>query len=163
MENYKILEYNSNMNLDNTDRKILNILQDNARMSNADLAEAINLSPSACLRRVRKMEDSGIISGYALLMDQVAIGKPTSVFVEVTLQDQSEESLESFEKAIKDYSDVMECYLMSGDADYLLRVVAADASDFERIHKLLGKLPKLSRTRSNFVLRTVNNRQKIKV
>jgi len=92
------------MTLDNTNRKILNTLQDNARMSNADLAEAINLSPSACLRRVRQMESDGIISGYALLMDQVAIGKPTSVFVEVTLQDQSEESLESFEEAIKDYS-----------------------------------------------------------
>jgi Lrp/AsnC family leucine-responsive transcriptional regulator len=151
------------MTLDSTDRKILNTLQENARMSNADLAESINLSASACLRRVRKLEKNGIIGGYALLVDQAAIGKPTSVFVEVTLRDQSEGSLESFETAIKQYSDVMECYLMSGDADYLLRVVAADTSDFERVHKLLGKLPKLARTRSSFVLRTVSKRQKIEV
>ena len=81
------------MSLDSTDRKILNTLQENARMSNADLAEAINLSASACLRRVRQLEKNGIIGGYALLVDQAKIGKPTSVFVEVTLHDQSEESL----------------------------------------------------------------------
>ena len=148
------------MTLDLTDRKILNILQTNARTSNADLAERINLSPSACLRRVRQLESSGIIDGYAMLLNQIAIGRPTNVFVEVTLHDQSEDSLATFEAAVAEYPDVMECYLMSGDADYLLRVVAADTTDFERVHKLLGRLPKLAHTRSSFVLRTVSKRTK---
>jgi Lrp/AsnC family transcriptional regulator, leucine-responsive regulatory protein len=146
------------MDVDTTDRKILNILQDNARISNADLAEQINLSPSACLRRVRLLEERGIIDGYATLVNQQAIGRPTSVFVEVSLDDQSEESLKAFEVAVSLLPDVMECHLMSGDADYLLRVVAADTADFERVHKILGQLPKLARTRSSFVLRTISKR-----
>ena len=88
---------------------------------------------------------------------------PTNVFVEVTLHDQSEESLVIFEAAVAEYSDVMECYLMSGDADYLLRVTTADTTDFERVHKLLGQLPKLARTRSSFVLRTVSKRTKFDI
>ena len=151
------------MALNSTDRKILNILQTNARISNAELSEQINLSPSACLRRVRQLEDRGIIDGYVTLVNQIAIGRPTNVFVEVTLHDQSEESLVIFEAAVAEYSDVMECYLMSGDADYLLRVVAADTTDFERVHKLLGQLPKLARTRSSFVLRTVSKRTKFDI
>jgi Lrp/AsnC family transcriptional regulator, leucine-responsive regulatory protein len=146
------------MDVDTTDRRILNILQKNARISNADLAEQINLSPSACLRRVRLLEERGIIDGYATLVNQQAIGRPTSVFVEVSLDDQSEESLKAFEVAVSLLPDVMECHLMSGDADYLLRVVAADTADFERVHKILGKLPKLARTRSSFVLRTISKR-----
>jgi Lrp/AsnC family leucine-responsive transcriptional regulator len=151
------------MPLDNTDCKILNLLQKNARISNVELADQINLSASACLRRVRQLELSGVIDGYSTLVNQAAIGRPTNVFVEVTLKDQSEESLNEFETAVKEYSDIMECYLMSGDADYLLRVIAEDTSDFERVHKLLGQLPKLARTRSSFVLRTVSKRQVIKV
>ena len=151
------------MSLDNINRKILNLLQRNARISNADLADQINLSPSACLRRVRQLEGSGVIDGYSMLINQASIGRPTNVFVEVTLEDQSEESLIAFETAVKEYNDVMECYLMSGDADYLLRVIAADTSDFERVHKLLGRLPKLARTRSSFVLRTVSKRMVIEV
>ena len=146
------------MDVDTTDRKILNILQDNARISNADLAEQISLSPSACLRRVRLLEERGVIDGYATLVNQQAIGRPTSVFVEVSLDDQSEESLKAFEIAVSLLPDVMECHLMSGDADYLLRVVAADTADFERVHKILGQLPKLARTRSSFVLRTISKR-----
>jgi DNA-binding Lrp family transcriptional regulator len=146
------------MVLDDKDRKILNLLQENARVSNADLADQINLSPSACLRRVRLLETNGVIDGYSTIINQASLGRPTNVFVEVTLQDQSEESLSTFETAVKKCSDVMECYLMSGDADYLLRVVAADTSDFERVHKLLGQLPKLARTRSSFVLRSVSKK-----
>jgi Lrp/AsnC family leucine-responsive transcriptional regulator len=148
------------MILDLTDRKILNILQTNARTSNSELAERINLSPSACLRRVRQLENSGVIDSYAMLLNQIAIGRPTNVFVEVSLHDQSEESLALFEAAVAEYPDVMECYLMSGDADYLLRVVASNTANFERVHKLLGRLPKLARTRSSFVLRTVSKRTK---
>ena len=151
------------MTLDNKDRKILSLLQKNARISNADLANQINLSPSACLRRVRLLEAEGVIKGYSTIIDQASIGRPTNVFVEVTLKDQSENSLSTFEAAVKECSDIMECYLMSGDADYLLRVVAADTSDFERVHKLLGQLPKLARTRSSFVLRTVSKEMVIEV
>ena len=86
------------MTLDITDRKILNILQTDARTSNAEVAERINLSPSACLRRVRQLENSGVIDGYVMLLDQIAIGRPTNVFVEVSLHDQSEESLAMFKK-----------------------------------------------------------------
>ena len=146
------------MILDNKDRKILNLLQKNARISNADLADQINLSPSACLRRVRILETEGVIDGYSTIINQASIGRPTNVFVEVTLEDQREDSLSTFEAAVKECSDIMECYLMSGDADYLLRVIVADTSDFERVHKLLGQLPKLARTRSSFVLRTVSKK-----
>jgi len=144
--------------LDTTDRKILNLLQAEGRMTNADLAERIHLSPSACLRRVRRLEDEGVIEGYAMLVDQAAIGRPANVFVEITIDSQSEESLAAFEAAVGECPDVMECYLMSGDADYLLRVVAADTADYERVHKILVRLPGLARTRSSFVLRTVSKK-----
>ena len=143
------------MRLDTTDRKVLNLLQQDGRMTNAELAERINLSASACLRRVRRLEDAGVIVGYAALVDQGAVGRSTSVFVEVTVGSQSEVSLEAFERAVQGCADVMECYLMSGEADYLIRVVAADSTDFERVHKTLTRLPGLARTRSSFVLRTI--------
>lgn len=141
--------------IDATDRKILTLLQLDGRMTNADLAERIHLSPSACLRRVRRLEDEGVIEGYAMLVAQAAIGKPASIFVEITLSGQNEETLESFETAVVKCPDIMECHLMSGDADYLLRVVAADVADYERVHKILASLPGLARARSSFVLRTV--------
>ena len=112
----------SQMDLDKTDRKILALLQADGRMTNADLAQHISLSPSACLRRVQRLEESAVISGYVALVRQEAVGRPTSIFVEVTLKSQSEESLKAFERAVRACPDIMECYLMSGDADYLIRV-----------------------------------------
>jgi len=144
--------------LDTIDRKILNLLQAEGRMTNADLAERIHLSPSACLRRVRRLEDEGVIDGYVMLVDQAAIGRPAIIFVELTLTSQSEETLAAFEAAVGECTDVMECYLMSGDADYLLRVVAENTADYERVHKILARLPGLARTRSSFVLRTVSQK-----
>jgi Lrp/AsnC family leucine-responsive transcriptional regulator len=144
--------------LDAIDRKILNLLQSDGRMTNADLAERIHLSPSACLRRVRRLEDEGVIDGYVMLVAQSAIGKPASIFVEITLSGQNEETLQAFETAVAACPDIMECHLMSGDADYLLRVVAADTADYERVHKILARLPGLARARSSFVLRTVSKR-----
>ena len=141
---------------DAIDKSILNAMQPNGRISNADLAEQINLSPSACLRRVRQLEDAGVIEGYATLVNPAAVGKPSNVFVEVSLSSQSEYSLNSFENAVAECPEVMECYLMAGDSDYLLRVVAADAADYERIHKThLSRLPNVSRIRSQFTLRAV--------
>ncbi|MGD8710781.1 MAG: Lrp/AsnC family transcriptional regulator [Ectothiorhodospiraceae bacterium] len=146
--------------LDATDRHILELLQRDGRITNAELAERINLSPSACLRRVRRLEEEGVIDGYMARVNQAAIGKPCDVFIEITLNSQSEESLQAFEAAVRDCPDVLESYLMSGDADYLLRIVAADTSDYERIHKrYLSRLPGVARIRSNFALRTISRRQ----
>lgn len=142
--------------LDKTDRKILTTLQGDGRITNAELAQRINLSPSACLRRLQSLEDSGVISGYVALVNQEAIGKPTNIFVEVTLISQSEELLNAFEIAVQECAEIMECYLMSGEADYLIRVIAADTQDYERIHKqYLTRLPGVARLRSSFALRAV--------
>lgn len=144
------------MELDKTDRNILRLLQTDGRMTNAELAQRINLSPSACLRRVQRLEEAGVISGYVALVSQEAVGRPASIFVEVTLSSQSEESLAAFERAVSVCPDIMECYLMSGDSDYLIRVVAADTQDFERIHKQhLTRLPAVARIRSSFTLRAI--------
>ncbi len=104
------------------------------------------------------MEDDGVIAGYAMLVDPAAIGRLAHVFVEITLKSQSEDALEAFEAAVLDCPDVMECHLMSGDADYLLGVLVEDMADYERVHKILARLPGVSRTRSSFVIRTINRR-----
>lgn len=142
--------------LDATDRKILNLLQGDGRMTNAQLAERVNLSQSACLRRVNRLEEQGVIAGYAMLVNQEAIGLGTSVIVEVSLDSQAEEFLNNFETAVRQVPAVMECYLMAGDADYVVRVAVADVPDYERIHKeYLSRLPHVARIRSIFVMRTV--------
>lgn len=144
------------MKLDTIDKSILNLLQSDGRISNSDLADRVGLSPSACLRRVRQLEEARIIEGYVMLVSPVAIGKPTNIFVEVSLASQSEYSLNSFENAVAECPEIMECYLMAGESDYLLRVVAKDATDYERIHKThLSRLPNVSRIRSQFTLRAV--------
>lgn len=142
--------------LDKTDRKILTYLQTDGRMTNADLAEKINLSPSACLRRVQRLENSKVIDGYVMLINQDAIGKPTNIFVEISLKSQSIDSLNAFEEAVKNCPDIMECFLMSGASDYLMKIAAADTQDYERIHKqYLSHFPNVARIQSNFALRTV--------
>ena len=142
--------------LDRIDRQILAQLQADGRMSNADLAERIHLSPSACLRRVKHLEDAGLIEGYCMLLNQQAIGKPTNVFVEISLKSQSEAMFAAFERAVAACPAIMECYLMAGDADYLVRVIAADVADYERVHRdHLSRLPGVARLRSSFALRTV--------
>ena len=112
--------------LDAIDRRILKAMQDNARMRNVDLADAVGLSASPCLRRVKRLEDAGVIRDYVTLVDQQAVGLPVSIFINVTLERQAEKALEEFEGKIRSWPEVMECYLMTGDADYLLRVVTAD-------------------------------------
>ena len=142
--------------LDTTDRKIVNLLQADGRMTNAELAGRVNLSPSACLRRVSRLEEQGVIAGYAMLVNPDALGLGTTVFVEVTLTGQAEDLLSDFEAAVRDVPAVMECYLMAGDADYLLRAVVADVRDFERIHKeYLSRLPHVARIRTIFAMRMV--------
>ena len=142
--------------LNKIDLKILLHLQNNARLTNVELSEHIHLSQSPCLRRVRNMESSGIIKGYVALVDQNAVGLPVSVFVNVRLEKQIERALEKFEETVQDWSEVMECYLMTGDSDYLLRVVASDLAAYERF--LMDKLtcvPGVASINSSFALKQV--------
>ena len=144
------------MQLDGKDRQILHELQIDGRMSNNTLAERVSLSESACLRRVRQLEEIGLIRGYVALVDQTAAGYPDNVFVRITLHNQRQTDLRAFETAVRQLPEVMECYLMSGDADYLLRVIVADARDYERLHShSLTSLPGVARVHSSFALRTV--------
>ncbi len=141
--------------LDAIDHSILNKLQKNGRLSNVQLAAEVGLSESACLRRVKILEESGVIDRYVMLISQTAIGKPDNVFVRVTLDGQQREKLAAFETDITRVSEVMECYLMSGDFDYLLRVITRDNTDYVRIHNKLTSLPGVMRVQSSFALRTV--------
>lgn len=144
------------LKLDATDWQILGLLQGDARMSNVDLARAVGLSPSPCLNRVRALEEAGYISRYVTLLDALRVGLKVSVFIQVTLERQIEPALETFEKAIRERPEVMECYLMTGDADYLLRVVVADIQVLEEfILKFLSRLPGVGNIRSSFALKQV--------
>ena len=151
------LRYNvPSITLDATDWKILARLQENARLSNVDLAQAVHLSPSPCLNRVRTLEASGIIGRYVTLLDPLALGLTVSVFIQVTLERQVESALEVFERAIQDRPEVMECYLMTGDADYLLRVVVSDVQALERfILDFLTRIAGVGNIRSSFALKQV--------
>ena len=152
------------MNLNSTDRAILHELQLNGKLSNVNLAERVNLSESACLRRVKMLEEAGVIERYAMIVNQEAVGIPGNVFVEISLSRQQQEDLNAFEKSVLEVPEMMECYLMTGEFDYLLRVVVADASDYERIHHhSLTSLPGVARVRSSFTLRTVTKRTEIPV
>ena len=142
--------------LDATDRRILTVLQKDGRITNADLSERVNLSPSACHRRVQRLEEEGFIAAYVALLDARRMGRPTTVFVEITLQSQSDEVLDAFETAVARVPDLLECHLMAGSADYLLKIAVADTEDFARIHRQwLTRLPGVANMQSSFALRTV--------
>jgi Lrp/AsnC family transcriptional regulator, leucine-responsive regulatory protein len=143
------------MDLDRYDRAILKLLQTDARITNASLAEKVSLSESACLRRVRALEESGLVEGYTAVLNQQKAGYPVNVFVNITLDRQAQPGLEAFENAVRKLPEVMECYLMTGDFDYILRVVVADLADFERLHQHLTRLPSVARVHSSFAVRTV--------
>ncbi|WP_421730632.1 Lrp/AsnC family transcriptional regulator [Brevundimonas sp.] len=145
--------------LDATDRKMLRALQLDGRMTNSDLSKAVNLSESACLRRLRTLEAAGVISRYAAIINERAVGFPISVFVTVTLSSQAEVSLTAFEAAVSSVPEVVECYLMTGGSDYLLRLVVRDVDDLERIHsRELTRLPGVTRVSSSVAMRTVVKR-----
>ena len=144
------------MKLDGIDRTILNVLQRKGRISNAELADLVNLSASACHRRVQRLEKDGFIREYVALLSSRKIGVPTTVFVEITLSAQADEVLESFEQAVARIPHGLECHLMAGTADYILKVVAEDTDDFARIHRQhLTRLPGVAQMQSSFALRTV--------
>jgi Lrp/AsnC family leucine-responsive transcriptional regulator len=151
-----------NFNPDEIDHSIIMALQKDGRLSNVQLAQMVNLSESACLRRVKMLERSGVIDRYVMLVNQAASGKPDNVFIQITLDRQQQEDFQHFENSIRDIPEVMECYLMTGTSDYLVRVVVRDTSDYERLHtKYLTRLPGVVRVQSSFALRTVTKKTQI--
>lgn len=145
--------------LDEIDSRILRVLQENARISNVDLAESVGISPSPCWRRVRELETDGVIDRYVTLVKPGAVGLPVSVFIQVSLEKQVEAALEEFEAAVLARPEVMECYLMTGDADYLLRVVLSDLEAYERfLLDHLTRIPCVASIKSSFALKQVKYR-----
>jgi Lrp/AsnC family transcriptional regulator, leucine-responsive regulatory protein len=145
--------------LDDIDCRILEVLQDDARISNVDLAARVGLSPSPCLRRVRDLEERGVVRRYVALLDPGAVGLGVSVFVQVRLERQAERGLDLFETHILERPEVMECYLMTGDADYLVRVVVPDVAAFERfLLDHLTRIPGVASVKSSFALKQVKYR-----
>jgi len=147
------------MELDEIDSMILTELQRDGRVTSAELAGRVGLSASSALRRVRRLEDEGVIDRYVMLLNPAAIGRTVSVFVEISLDSQAEELLDEFEAAIRAAPEVMSCHLMAGDADYLVHVMCVDVADYERVHRQhLASLPHVARLRSSFAIREICNR-----
>jgi Lrp/AsnC family transcriptional regulator, leucine-responsive regulatory protein len=145
--------------LDRIDFRILAELVTDARVSQVDLAQKVALSPTACARRIRALEDAGVIRGYRADLDAAALGLVTTVIVTITLEKQSEDHLAAFETAVARCPDVISCHLMSGTDDYHLQVLARDIADFERIHKQhLSRMPGVARIHSSFAMREVVRR-----
>lgn len=142
--------------LDAIDRKIIGLLRANGRLANNELAAQVGLSASACLRRVRLLEESGTIRGYAAVIADGAADAGVVAIVRITLDKQTEDYLNRFEAAVRMHPEIVECFLMTGDADYLLRAAAASTADYERIHKeVLSRLPGVARINSSFAIRSV--------
>lgn len=145
--------------LDHVDIRLLRELMADARISQVDLADKVGLSATACARRIRQLEDAGVLRGYSADLDPIALGLVTTVVVRITLEKQSEDFLRAFEAAIVKCPDVVSCHLMGGNDDYLVQVVARGIEDFERIHKQhLSRMPGVARLHSSFALREVVRR-----
>jgi len=152
------------MILDRYDRAILAALQRDGRISNVQLAGLVSLSESACLRRVRSLEQTGLIERYVALLNQKQAGLSGTVFVHIALRREEQSELAAFEAAVQDIPEVMECYLMTGEFDYLLRVVISDMADFERLHnESLTRLPGVARVNSSVAIRTVTKTTELPV
>lgn len=150
--------------MDNIDRKILSHLQNDARVTNVSLAQSVNLSPAPCLRRVRDLEKEGIIRSYTTLLDPDKVGWGVSVFIEVALEKQVMNSLQVFEETINGYPEVMECYLMTGTSDYLLRVVARDLKSLQAfITDKLAGIPGVANMRSSIALKQVKYKTELPI
>ena len=148
--------YSNMIKLDATDLRILRIIQKRGRISNSDLSTEINLSASACHRRVSRLEMNKVIKDYVALLDPIKVNLSTTVFVEITLNAQADEVLDKFEQEVKKIPNVLECNLMAGSADYLLKVIATDTDDFARLHrKFLASLPGVAQIQSSFSLKNV--------
>ncbi|MEM7214089.1 MAG: Lrp/AsnC family transcriptional regulator [Pseudomonadota bacterium] len=150
------------MKLDRIDKSILAGLQENARISNIDLANQVGLSASACSRRLEHLEKTGVIESYQALISNRALGQTITAVVHVTLDRQAGTELDSFETAVRECPHIVACFLMSGEHDYILRVNARDMEHFEHIHKhWLSNLPGIARMQSSFAMRTVVNRANV--
>ena len=141
---------------DQIDKRILAMLQADSRISMSDLGDKVGLSASACHRRVKLLEAAGVIAGYGARLDPRALGYGMEFFVQVALKSQADKMLDAFERAASASREILECHLMAGGTDYHLRIVARDASDFERIHReVLAKLPNVARLESHLAIRAV--------
>lgn len=150
--------------LDNFDRKILTLLQDDGRMSNQQLSDSIGLSPSPCLRRLRHLEAGGIIAGYVALINPEAVGQHVNAFVRVRLERQGDHAIREFERAVSMLPEVMECYLMTGDCDYQLRVLSPTLEAFENfLRKKLTKVEGVLSMTTSFALRAIRYSTKIDI
>jgi len=145
--------------MDATDERIVRELQANARLTNQELAERVNLSPSPCLRRVRNLEEAGVIRGYAAVVDQELYGLPVNVFVSIRLERQTDQALKAFEEGLEQLDEVLECYLMTGSRDYLLHVISQSLASYEGfVREVLSKLPGIAAIESSFALGQVKQR-----
>jgi Lrp/AsnC family transcriptional regulator, leucine-responsive regulatory protein len=152
------------MQIDEIDRRILSVLQEDGRITNQDLADRVGLSPSPCLRRVRHLESAGIVSHYVALLDPASVGLGVTAFVRIRLGAQDDAQLERFETAITQFSEVMECYLMTGDSDYQLRLQVGSLQEFEDfLRQKLTKIPGVSQVTSSFALRPIVYRTALSV
>jgi Lrp/AsnC family leucine-responsive transcriptional regulator len=152
----KTVMKHTSLMLDAKDYSILREVQRNANLTNAELASRVRLSPSPCLARVRALEQQGVITAYVALLDAPKVGLNVSVFIQVSLEKQVESALDNFEAAMSRYSEVMECYLMTGDSDYLIRVVVEDVQALQRfIVQNLSKIRGVANIRSSFALKQV--------
>jgi len=146
------------MVLDDIDRRLLAAIQENGRLTATELAERVGLTVSPCLRRLRLLEEAGVIKGYTAVLDQKKVGLPVSVFISIKLDRQSEDAMRAFEDSIRTWPEVLECYLMTGPRDYLLRVVASDLADYERFVKVrLTRLAGIANIESSFALGQVKH------
>jgi DNA-binding Lrp family transcriptional regulator len=147
------------LQIDAIDRKLLRALQEDSRRSVQELGELVGLSASACHRRLKGLEDRGLVEGYRAVLNAKRLGYAMQFFIEVGLNSQSETALEAFESAVRDIPEVLECHLMAGQSDYILRIVCRDHEDFERVHRRLSaRLPGVARIHSNMSIRTVKAR-----
>lgn len=154
----------SKLELDAIDRKILHAVQGNGKISMGDLADMVGLSPSPCARRVRLLEKAGIIKGYAAIIDQKQVGLPISAFASIKLERQREEDLDRFEAMVSHWPEVLDCYLMTGQRDYLMRVVAADLEAYERFIKdKLTRLDNIASIETSFALGQVKRSQRLPI
>ena len=147
---------NKAFSMDETDRRILLCFQAEPNLTMVDLADRVGLSHTPCWRRLRRMEDAGIVRGRALLLDPEKLGYTVNVFAHIKLKSHDEDSLNAFEGAVRVYSQIVECFSMSGESDYLLRVLASDVADYERfLKRVLLHLPSVGSVNSSFALKKV--------
>ncbi len=152
----KIRTMSSEVKLDAIDRAILRELQQDGRLSNVDLAQRVHLSPSACLRRVKQLEESGVIARYVALVNAKAVGKQGTSYTIINLERVSPAALSAFEQAVRDSPDILDCFYVAGSNDYLIRFAYRDSEDLERMHsQVLMHLPEVARSNSMLVLRTI--------